>query len=253
MRGSRRGYNALAVDQKYYISLEEDLARQRLRTDRTLVDMAVRDLRESILSGERRPGSPLVLIEVADQLGMSVMPIREAIRRLQAEGLVEQIPHRGARVSGISVSDLEDLYSVRIPLEAQATRQAALRFTEADYERLSGVLDEYLAAHRRGDDARGREMHAAFHLGLYEVSGSRWLLRTIGPLWEAAERYQRLSSRLRGTLEERHAEHRQILEHCRNRDAEAAGAALEEHLRRTMNTVRAEIGESEDGSGDGDG
>jgi DNA-binding GntR family transcriptional regulator len=226
---------------------------RRTSADRTLVDVAVRDLRESILGGELGPGTPLVLTELADRLSMSVMPVREAIRRLQVEGLVDQIPHRGARVRQVSIPDLEDLYSVRMPLEALATREAALRFTEAHYEKLSGVLDEYLAAHQRGDDARGREMHAAFHLGLYEVSGSRWLLRTIEPLWDAAERYQRLSIKLRGTLEERHQEHRQILEHCRNRDAEAAGAALEEHLRRTMNTVRTEIGESKDGSKDGAG
>jgi len=226
---------------------------RRTSADRTLVDVAARDLRESILRGELRPGSPLVLAEVAGSLSMSVMPVREAIRRLQVEGLVDQIPHRGARVSQISISDLQDLYSVRIPLEALAVRQAALRFGEADYERFSGVLDEYFEAHASGDEARGREMHAAFHLGLYEVSGSRWLMRTIHPLWDAAERYQRLSTRLRGTLEQRHEEHRQILEHCRQRDAKAAGAALEAHLRRTMNIVKAEIGESEDGSEDGDG
>jgi len=226
---------------------------RRTRADRTLVDVAVRDLRESILSGELPPGAPLILTEVAGDLAMSVMPVREAIRRLQVEGLVDQVPHRGARVSPVSIPDLEDLYSVRVTLEAMATRQAALRFTEDDYERLSGVLDEYLAAYRRGDEARGREMHAAFHLGLYEISGSRWLMRTIGPLWEAAERYQRLSTKLRGSLEQRHKEHRQILEYCRQRDAEAAGAELEKHLRRTMNLVKAEIGESEDGSEDGDG
>lgn len=226
---------------------------RRTRADRTLVDVAVRDLRESILSGDLLPGSPLILTEVAGNLAMSVMPVREAIRRLQVEGLVDQIPHRGARVSPVSIPDLEDLYLVRVTLETMATRQAALRFTKADYERLSGVLDEYLAAHQRGDEARGREMHAVFHLGLYEVSGSRWLLRTVRPLWEAAERYQRLSTKLRGSLEERHKEHRQILEYCRRHEAEAAGAELEKHLRRTMNLVKAEIGESEKGDEDGDG
>lgn len=234
------------------------MASGRTRADRTLVDVAVRDLRESILRGELRPGSPLVLAEVAESLSMSVMPVREAIRRLQTEGLVDQIPHRGARVSRVSISDLEDLYSVRMPLETLATKRAAAEFGEADYVRYSAVLDEYYEAHAGGDEARGREMHTAFHLGIYEMSGSWWLLRTIRPLWDAAERYQRLSTRLRGSLEERHEEHRQILEYCRRRDAGAAGAALEEHLRRTMNLVKAEIGESEigkseDWSEDGDG
>lgn len=227
------------------------MALGRTQDDRTLVDVAVRDLRESILRGDLAPGDPLVLTEVAERLSMSVMPVREAIRRLQVEGLVAQIPHRGARVSRVSISDLEDLYSVRIPLESLAIQQAAAKFGEAEFERFSDVLDEYHKAHARGDEVRGREMHASFHLGIYEMSGSWWLLRTIRPLWDAAERYQRLSTRLRGTLEERHEEHRRILEFCRRRDAEAAGSALEEHLRKTMNLVKTEIGESKDWSRDG--
>ncbi len=220
----------------------------RTQADRTLVDVAVRGLREDILRGELRPGSSLVLADLAERFTMSVMPIREAIRRLQTEGLVEQIPHRGARVSEVSVSDLESLYMTRIPLETLAARSAAEQFTEADYERLSKVLEEYVEAYSGGDDQRGRERHAAFHLGLYEASGSRWLLRTIEPLWDAAERYQRLSIRLRGSLEKRHGEHRRILERCRERDADAAAAALEEHLRRSMDLVKMELEDSKDGS-----
>ena len=223
----------------------------RTQADRTLVDVVVRGLREDILRGELRPGSSLVLADLAARFAMSVMPIREAIRRLQTEGLVEQIPHRGARVSAVSVSDLESLYTTRIPLETLSTRLAAAHFTDADYDRLSVVLEEYVEAYSEGDDQRGRERHAAFHLGLYEVSGSRWLLRTIAPLWDAAERYQRLSIRLRGSLEKRHGEHRRILERCRERDADAAAAALEEHLRRSMDLVKMELEDSKDGSGDG--
>lgn len=223
----------------------------RTQADRTLVDVAVRGLREDILRGELRPGSSLVLADLAERFAMSVMPIREAIRRLQTEGLVEQIPHRGARVSEVSVSDLEDLYRTRIPLETLATRLAADRFTEADYERLSKVLKEYVQAYSEGDDGRGRERHAAFQLGLYEVSRSRWLMRTIGPLWDAAQRYQRLSIRLRGSLQERQEEHKRILERCRERDADAAAAALEEHLRRSMDLVKLELEDSKDGSRDG--
>jgi DNA-binding GntR family transcriptional regulator len=141
-----------------------------MRSDRTLVDVAVRDLRESILSGELQPGERLILAELAERTSTSSMPVREAVRRLEAEGLVEQIPHRGAQVTPVSVPDLEDLYRVRIPLETLAVRLAAARFSEDDYERLSRVLVEYREAYERGDDARGREMHAAFHLGLYEVS-----------------------------------------------------------------------------------
>lgn len=214
---------------------------RRAAEDRTLVDVATRELREVILSGELKPGRQLVLTELAPRLSMSVMPVREAIGRLQAEGLVDQIPHRGARVSLVSAADLEDLYSVRIALETLATRAAADRFTEEGYERLSTVLEKYVQAYEAEDAAWGREMHSQFHLGIYELSGSPWLMRTIPPLWDAADRYRRLSTTLRGTLKDRLREHHHVLECCRKRDPDAASVALEEHLRKTMEVVKAEI------------
>ena len=217
----------------------------RRAEDRTLVDVATRELRELILSGDLTPGAQLVLTDLAQCLSMSVMPVREAIGRLQAEGLINQIPHRGARVSPVSIVDLEDLYAVRLSLETLAVREAAAKFTEQDYERLTVVLEEYVRAYEVDDTARGRKMHSQFHLGIYELSDSPWLMRTIPPLWDAADRYQRLSAALRGTLKERHGEHQYILECCQRRDADAAAVALEEHLCRTMTVVKEEICERE--------
>lgn len=218
-------------------------ALKRRTGDRTLVDVATRDLREMILSGRLESGKQLVLTDLAEEMSMSVMPVREAISRLQSEGIVEQVPHRGARVGEISLEDLEDLYRVRISLESLAVSLAAERFTEEDFQRLSGVLEDYLDAYSKGDEERGREAHAEFHLGLYELSGSRWLMRTIPSLWDAADRYQRMSRGLRGTVEERHHEHLRILEHCHQRDSEAAATALEQHLHKTLEVVKGEINE----------
>jgi GntR family transcriptional regulator, carbon starvation induced regulator len=106
-------------------------------------------------------------------------------------------------------------------------------------------------AYETEDAARGREMHSQFHLGIYELSGSPWLMRTIPPLWDAAERYRQLSTTLRGTLKERHKEHEHILECCRKRNPEAASTALEEHLRKTMTVVKAEIADQGRTSKDG--
>lgn len=224
---------------------------RRAAEDRTLVDVATREMREVILSGELKPGQQLVLTELAQRLSMSVMPVREAIGRLQGEGLVDQIPHRGARVSPVSSADLEDLYAVRIALETLATREAAAKFTEEDYERLAGVLEQYAKAYEADDAERGREMHSQFHLGIYELSGSPWVMRTIPALWDAADRYRRLSATLRGTLKDRYEEHQHILECCQRRDPAGAAAALEEHLCRTMTVVKAEIGDQERMSEDG--
>ena len=115
---------------------------RRVAEDRTLVDVATRELREMILSGELQPGVQLVLTELAQRLSMSVMPVREAIGRLQAEGLVDQIPHRGARVSLVSAADLEDLYAVRIALETLATREAAVSFNRGGLQTTLGRARE---------------------------------------------------------------------------------------------------------------
>lgn len=222
---------------------------KRTRADRTLVDVAVRDLREEILQGALKPGTSLVLAEIAERMSMSVMPIREALRKLEAEGLVDIIPHRGARVSELSLADLEDLYSVRMQLESLAVKRAALNFSEEDYMRFSKILEDYFEAYADGNDERGRDRHSAFHLGLYELAKSRWLTRTIKPLWEAADRYQRMSIELRGTIDERWREHYKILDYCQQREPEAAGRALEEHLQRTLNLIREELFKQEVASG----
>ena len=95
------------------------------RRHRTLAERALADLQEAILSGELAPGTPLRLEALARSLEMSPMPIREAVRELERLGLAEHVPHRGARVSRVSVEDLRDTYAARLLLESAAIRLAA--------------------------------------------------------------------------------------------------------------------------------
>ena len=212
---------------------------------RTLAERALVDLQEAILSGELEPGSPLRLEKLARSLEMSPMPVREAIRQLEALGLAEHVPHRGARVSRLSIEDLRDTYEARLELETLAVRHAAERFTNEDAAAARRRLDEHVAAYEAGELRRGREAHAAFHLGLYEVSGSRWLPRLIRPLWENSERYRIASLYARGSLERRRREHERIVDACAARNPDRAEAALRAHLVLTANLVARRMGEAD--------
>src|SRR6478736_5938002 len=104
------------------------------RGHRTLAEKAFETLHQAIITGQLRPGTRLPIEELAEVLEMSPMPIREAVRRLDAAGLVENIPHRGARVTDLSVIDLSEVYEARMALEVLAIRRAAERFQDADEE-----------------------------------------------------------------------------------------------------------------------
>ena len=111
---------------------------------RTMAEAALDELRESIVLGELVPGTPLRLEDLAASLGMSISPIREAVRQLEALGLAEHVPHHGAKVVALDVEELRDLFQVRLALETMAVRRGAERFTEEDRERAADALYRHL-------------------------------------------------------------------------------------------------------------
>lgn len=213
---------------------------------RTLAERAVAELQEAILSGRLAPGEPLRLERLADDLAMSPMPVREAVRELERLGLADHVPHRGARVAALSVDDLHDTYEARLALEGLALGRAARRFSAGDAERCHALLDEHVRAYRSGDERRSRELHGEFHFALYAASASEWLPRLIRPLWQNSERYRIASLYARASLERRRREHERIVEACVAHDPDEAVAALNEHLVLTANTVARRMGRRSD-------
>jgi len=212
---------------------------------RTLAERAFATLHEAIVTGVLPPGERLPIEELAEILEMSPMPIREALRLLDSVGLVENIPHRGARVTELSIDDLREVYEARLALEPLAVQHAAERFTDADASLAAERLEAHVRAYRQRDLGPVWSTHTAFHFALYDAAQSRWMHRLIRPLWETSERYRFAMLPVRMNLEQRRLEHERILQACIDHDPATAARELHNHLARTANLIAAQMGGGE--------
>lgn len=207
----------------------------------TLADQVATELHWLILSGEFPGGSSLPINKLAERFGTSPMPVRDALRRLAGIGVVEIIPHRGARVLEFSLEDLTDTYEVRAELEGMAIAQAATLIDDEALNRARSALERHVTAleGRRFDEAR--EAHTEFHFALYEACGSYWLMRAIKPVWQNSERYRFAAASGDHNLGRSHQEHLEILEACAEHDPEAAAHALKAHILGAMNRISSDV------------
>ncbi|GAB3436850.1 GntR family transcriptional regulator [Phycicoccus ginsengisoli] len=208
---------------------------------RTLAEAATEELHRMILSGQLPAGSTLRLAELADALEMSHMPVREALRRLESLGLVEIVPHKGARVRELSRADFEDTHQTRLDLEAIAIGQAASRITADQVTQARGALERHEQALAQGDLDGAREAHTDFHFILYKASGSVWLSRAIQPVWENAERYRFVNPGAASRNSQAYAEHLSLLEACARGDEAGAQASLRVHLENSATRILAQL------------
>src|SRR5579862_8323842 len=210
---------------------------------RTMAEYALAELREAIILGELPAGTPLRLDELARSLGMSISPIREAVRQLEALGLAKHVPHQGARVLDFDIDELRDLFQVRLSLESLAVRRAAERFTEADAATARGHLERFDTAAAAGDVRQTMRAHTDFHFTLYEASQSPWLVAMIRPAWDRSERFRPALLTSQTGAQERHRElDDELLAACAGHDPTAAAQALHDHLELASLTFETELG-----------
>ena len=208
---------------------------------RTMAEAALERLREAIIMGELTPGTPLRLEDLARSLGMSISPIREAVRQLEALGLAEHVPHHGAKVMALEVEELRELFSIRLALEGMAVRRAAELFGTADEAAARGYLSAYDEARHGGDVREAVRAHRAFHFTLYEAARSGWLLRLIRPAWDSCERYRPILL-AEGKVQDRHEElDVELLEACAVHDGARAAQALHDHLELATDIYTVEL------------
>jgi DNA-binding GntR family transcriptional regulator len=197
-----------------------------------------RRVREAILEAELPPGEIMSQVALAEELGVSRTPLREALRMLQGEGLVEARTNRRVRVAPISPSDLEELYSLRVVLEAQALRIAVPRMSQEHIARLEGSIAEMAHFAEQRDMRRWLVPHAEYHRQLTRLAGERFE-SLLSQLFDHAERYRRLHLG-HGPSAWATADHREILDAVKLGEAQHASALLASHLARTAFEV-AEI------------
>lgn len=216
----------------------------------TMAERAAAQLHQAIVSGEVPAGAHLRLVDLAERLGMSPMPVREAVRRLESLGLVEVHPHRGAFVRTLSKEDFDDTMETRLLLERAAVEKAAAAFTEEAAEKAEYWLKRYVALAQAGMVVEAREAHTEAHFSIYRASRSKWLMHAIEAVWRNSERYRFTDASGRDEDEVSGHEHSPILEACRAGDPQAAGDALVEHLTRAAGRMVSHIPHQDTGEGE---
>ena len=201
----------------------------RLDNYKPLREMVFESLREAIIHGRLKPGERLMEIQLAEEMGVSRTPVREAIRKLELEGFVVMVPRKGAYVAGISLKDIVDIFEVRAALEGMAAGLAAERITEEEMDELERSL---LMINVTGEDdlAAIVKADAAFHELIYKASRNQRLVQIITHLQEQIQRFRMTSLSQPGRTKIVLDEHKKIVEAISDRNVELAQTLAREHI-----------------------
>jgi DNA-binding GntR family transcriptional regulator len=206
----------------------------------SLQELVYQRLRNAIEAGElqsREDSSGIGLQELARLMGVSTTPVREAIRRLEAEGLVALDRGAGVRVQRLSARDLQEFAEIRLRLETLALERAIDLASDAHLDEVAAIVAELDGT---TDPRAWREANLRLHMALYAPADYPRVLSTIRTIWVAVEPYLRLYSRTGGNLLAAQVEHHQLLDAVRRRDKEGAVAILESHIRRSRRALLEE-------------
>lgn len=202
-------------------SAQDAASRESLMTDavehRPLREIVAERIRGMIIGGNFRPGERLIEGQIAEQLGVSRNPVREAIRSLEGTGLIEVVPRRGAHVSTIDLDEVRKMQELQFLIESFAAELAAKRRTDDDVARLTKCIDEGLAATKSGDTVGAAAWHRDFHIALVRATGNAYIERALSPLRHRTEFIFAVLQEERGTIT--------WVEHSAIRDAVAKGNA----------------------------
>jgi DNA-binding GntR family transcriptional regulator len=203
----------------------------------TMQESAVDHLRHLILSRQLQPGERLVQDELAGRLGVSRTPVREALHKLASEGLVTFSSYKGASVADFSLSELEDIYTVRSALESHAAYLAAQRITDEELEQLEVLLRQIEEAFQEKDFLHLLEVHHQFHASICTAAKRQRLCKLAIQHLELTDLYQRMALSLGRGAKNPVVEHEEMLETLRRRDADAACHLIRVHLQMTVSEL----------------
>jgi len=219
-----------------------------IQNHRPLADLVFERLRDSIIDGRLKRGQWLRQETLAQELAVSQMPVREALKRLVAEGLAERIPYKGVKVVEFSPEDIVDISTTRLVLEGLAVRFATPFITPEILERLKENLKEAEGYTEQDQMARRRELNTEFHLSICRASGRQYLVRLLEALWSwfpsvmLYEGMLRQKELLPARLEREMQEHWAILEALERRDAQLDEEETRRHIRNLSQELTEVLG-----------
>jgi len=208
------------------LDLDENTANFNSLTDRIFMQ-----IENDILFGKYQPGESLIETKLSKELNVSRTPIREALRQLEREGLVQSIPNRGVIVKGISNQDIEDIYTIRMMIEGLAARWAAEKITEKEIEELKEVVDLEEFYTTKNDPIQLLKFDSRFHDILYKASKSRPLMHILSLFHHYIQRARSASLSTPGRAQRVLEEHKAILKAITERDAQKAEKLTNEHIK----------------------
>jgi DNA-binding GntR family transcriptional regulator len=205
---------------------------------RTVAAEAAEILRQRILSGEIRGGQPIRQEQIAQELGVSRIPLREALKQLEAEGFVTIAPHKGAVVSTLSAEEAEELFALRHQLEGWLLREAIPRMREADFAHLDAIIDESRAPDNL---ARWGELNWQFHEALYRPAGRPLSLKVLKRIHDNLDRYLRLQIAITRDWDRAYRDHQDLVALSREGNVDAALRLLENHILGTAKALSSTL------------
>ena len=218
-----------------------------------LRDWAANELRAAISEGRLRPGEWLRQERLSRELGVSHMPVREALKQLAAEGLIEYLPYRGMRVVEFSLDDIEDVYAIRASLEGRAARAAAARISDAQLDELRALITRLAETQAPEQLAENRSVNRRIHELVYRTSGRAYLIRTLDQMWSwfptmFLGTYPSTAHMPVAGRDTDVEEHEAILEALVRHDGALAGLLMGEHVRRAGEQLVAVLREDRGGA-----
>jgi len=204
----------------------------------TTPEHALDALRRAIAAGELRPGQRVAQEEVAEAVGVSVAPVREALRVLEQEGQVRYFPRRGYFVTELRIADLEEIYELRRLLEDRAARHALPGLDRERLARIQLAARDCALAAKRGDVAAELQANRRFHLAIVEAADRPHTLRLIALLWDSTEAYRAMYYNSPAERRRSVQAHERIIGAIKDGDADALVAELDSHRDRGLEVLR---------------
>jgi len=187
-------------------------------------------IRDGIIEGRYQSGDSLVETKLAEEFGVSRTPIREALKQLELDDLVEAIPNRGVIVKGFTPEDINDIFTIRHLLEGQAAFWAAQRIKPDQLDRLAEIIELMELYTRRGDSVHLTRLDTEFHEVIFEASNSRTLRHILGSLHQNIQRARQSSLTSAKRQPKSLDEHKEIYSALQSHDAENAKICMEQHV-----------------------